>query len=335
MKISPGLLFVVGFVANSPAASAQISCLGEISGERPAPGISNPVIDRFSKNILGQRGGSFWNKYYSDACAYVRTNLKAALGVDADVDPVRVVEIGTAWGGNADFIGRQFRKADVIAVDPLAPDYDPDDTQSRTVTSIFQGLNPAAAGDAWADALLLDAHRPSGPGCRYHLLKNFSHDAAALLGAALGPGSVEYLFIDGLHTYEGVVRDIRDYVSLVKRGGVIVFNDYGTTTNGKPNAKPMFPGVTQAVDEFVAAQRPPLRLEVGSLGKPPGVSNAGIAIPLDWEPVLSWAPTVALEVAAPTGPNQSGKRHNRNGPEAKGRGGVRGGHPGQGGHHKS
>ena len=134
------------------------------------------------------------------------------------------------------------------------------------------GLSPQQASDAWADALVLDAHRAGGVGCRYHLLKNFSTVAAVILEKALGKQSTEYVFIDGLHTYDGVVADIRAYALLVKPGGVMIFSDYGSK---------MFPGVTKAVDEFVAAH-PKLRLDVGAKSKPPGITNAGVAIPLDW-----------------------------------------------------
>jgi hypothetical protein len=38
--------------------------------------------------------------------------------------------------------------------------------------------------------------------------------------------------------------------------------------------------VTQAVDEFV--QKAGLHLDVGAKSKPPGVSNAAVALPLTW-----------------------------------------------------
>jgi len=36
---------------------------------------------------------------------------------------------------------------------------------------------------------------------------------------------VDFLFIDGDHTYEGVKRDFNMYSSLVKEGGIIAFHD--------------------------------------------------------------------------------------------------------------
>src|SRR5206468_3092487 len=56
---------------------------------------------------------------------------------------------------------------------------------------------------------------------------------------------IRLLFIDGLHSYEGVSFDIRDWVPRVMPGGVIVFDDY---FNADPEV-----GVRRAVDELVRA----------------------------------------------------------------------------------
>ncbi|MFC1631539.1 class I SAM-dependent methyltransferase [Candidatus Omnitrophota bacterium] len=49
---------------------------------------------------------------------------------------------------------------------------------------------------------------------------------------------IDFLFIDGDHDYEGVKRDIQDWLPLVKDKGIVCFHDYRD-----------FPGVIQAVDE--------------------------------------------------------------------------------------
>ena len=51
------------------------------------------------------------------------------------------------------------------------------------------------------------------------------------------------LFIDGLHTYEGVAGDINDWVPRVCPGGIVVFDDY---FNQEPEV-----GVRRAVDELL------------------------------------------------------------------------------------
>lgn len=49
------------------------------------------------------------------------------------------------------------------------------------------------------------------------------------------------IFIDGDHTYHGVMNDHRDYAEMVKPGGIMGFHDYNST---------YYPGVTQAIDEL-------------------------------------------------------------------------------------
>jgi predicted O-methyltransferase YrrM len=41
----------------------------------------------------------------------------------------------------------------------------------------------------------------------------------------LGGSPIDFLFIDGDHTYEGVKRDFELYSPLVKKGGIIAFHD--------------------------------------------------------------------------------------------------------------
>jgi len=52
--------------------------------------------------------------------------------------------------------------------------------------------------------------------------------------------SIDFLFIDGCHTYEGVKKDLQLWYPKVKKGGVISGHDYNEITAG----------IKPAVDEF-------------------------------------------------------------------------------------
>lgn len=52
--------------------------------------------------------------------------------------------------------------------------------------------------------------------------------------------SVDFVYIDGLHTYKAVMEDIRHYKSKVRKGGYLGGHDYH---------RMKFPGVVKAVDE--------------------------------------------------------------------------------------
>ena len=67
------------------------------------------------------------------------------------------------------------------------------------------------------------------------IIKESSHEASKLFTN----GSIDYLMIDGDHSYEGTKQDIQDYFYKVKSGGIISGDDYKA-----------FQGVRMAVDEF-------------------------------------------------------------------------------------
>jgi predicted O-methyltransferase YrrM len=62
---------------------------------------------------------------------------------------------------------------------------------------------------------------------RVHFLRRDSHDPATrdALAALLGDRRVDFLMIDGDHTYEGVAADYAMYAPLVADGGLIAFHD--------------------------------------------------------------------------------------------------------------
>jgi len=60
-----------------------------------------------------------------------------------------------------------------------------------------------------------------------YLIRGDSHDSRTLerVKKILGGEELDFLFIDGDHTYEGVRRDFEMYSPLVRRGGVVAFHD--------------------------------------------------------------------------------------------------------------
>jgi cephalosporin hydroxylase len=62
---------------------------------------------------------------------------------------------------------------------------------------------------------------------RLELIEGDSHDPGTLerVRELVRPGSVDLLFVDGDHTYEGVRADFELYGPLVRPGGLIAFHD--------------------------------------------------------------------------------------------------------------
>lgn len=59
------------------------------------------------------------------------------------------------------------------------------------------------------------------------MIRRNSHDLTTLfeLKKILGKRKIDFLFIDGDHTYEGVKKDFAMYSPLVREGGIIAFHD--------------------------------------------------------------------------------------------------------------
>lgn len=65
---------------------------------------------------------------------------------------------------------------------------------------------------------------------------------AAFASISLAWNKFDFIFIDGLHTYEQVKKDLYNYSRLIRKGGIIACHDYNHTS---------YPEVSKAIDEFV------------------------------------------------------------------------------------
>ena len=57
---------------------------------------------------------------------------------------------------------------------------------------------------------------------------------------------LDWIYIDGDHSYEACIKDLNNAKEIVKPGGLIIGDDYGW-----PDAKWQKKGVTKAVNEFL------------------------------------------------------------------------------------
>lgn len=121
--------------------------------------------------------------------------------------PKTVVEIGTAHGGTL-FIWCR-----------LAP-------ENATIISLdLPGGIHGGGYPPWKARLY---RRFALPTQKLHLIRGDSHKPemlAQLKSMLPGDGKVDFLFIDGDHTYNGVKSDFEMYSGLVRPGGLIVFHD--------------------------------------------------------------------------------------------------------------
>jgi predicted O-methyltransferase YrrM len=78
----------------------------------------------------------------------------------------------------------------------------------------------------------------------YYYIKGSSHDLEILNKLIEYTNEIDILFIDGDHSYNGVILDFEMYSKLVKSGGYIIFDDY--------NDYQYSPQVKPAVDNIVS-----------------------------------------------------------------------------------
>lgn len=84
---------------------------------------------------------------------------------------------------------------------------------------------------------------------RLRIVEGDSHDAATVDDVVSAMDAIDVLFIDGDHTYVGVVADWEAWSPHVRAGGIVAFHD--TVPNGSRNE----PGVVQFVNELKRAWR--------------------------------------------------------------------------------
>ena len=136
-----------------------------------------------------------------------------------------MIEIGSFVGESTVLFAQSFKK--VIAIDPFLADYDPKDPTSY----LFEFKN---VYDTYLDR--------TSPYSNIQTL-TMTSDAAADI---LNEDYFDFIYLDGLHTYEGVKTDIKNYLPMVKKGGVIGGHDY-------TNKLPHLVGVYDAVNEMFGA----------------------------------------------------------------------------------
>ena len=124
----------------------------------------------------------------------------------ACIKPRALIEIGTALGGTL-FLFSKVSSSDATIISIDLPGGE------------FGGGYPD-----WKTSLF----RSFGWGCqRIHLICGDSHDTSTVFKVKKirGMRKIDFLFIDGDHSYKGVKRDFEIYSPLVKNGGIVVFHD--------------------------------------------------------------------------------------------------------------
>lgn len=139
----------------------------------------------------------------------VPSELDRFAEIVASICPKRVLEIGTFQGGTLCLLARlAASRATIISIDLPGGKYGGGQTRLRsllyhTFGKLFQ---------------------------RMHLIRGDSHSEQVAARVKQVIESLDVLFIDGDHTYEGVKRDFLLFAPLVRAGGIVAFHDIAEHT---------------------------------------------------------------------------------------------------------
>tara|TARA_B110001452_G_scaffold260261_1_gene257563 strand:+ start:1772 stop:2602 length:831 start_codon:yes stop_codon:yes gene_type:complete len=226
-----------------------------------------------------------WSMYHESLVRFIHAHYP-------ERPPLTWVEIGTAYGMTTNFVLGRLPFVTAHAVDPCRAGFDETDLTSRVLNGhrSRSNLTHAEFSLAWASALV--AHQEQQHrACRYYL-----HRALSVEGAADFPdASVDVLFIDGLHTFDGVMADLVAYWPKLKPRSLLILNDWKASNgcwcrhSSREGACPCaFPGVKRAGCTFLATKG--LETQIIEQG-PVGLTNAGVVIGMpaaNMTPQIRW-----------------------------------------------
>jgi hypothetical protein len=137
-------------------------------------------------------------------------------------------ELGVAFGGHAEHILKNTRLEKLYGVD-LYKNY-----EGTTDSFFWNGMQYQQKN--YDDLYEFTINRMSPFGERFSLIRKTTADASSDIKDEL-----DFVFIDALHTDEGVYADLTYWFPKVRKGGMISGHDYN---------HPNFPGVSDAVNRF-------------------------------------------------------------------------------------
>ena len=143
---------------------------------------------------------------FSIKASQIRYEIIKLLEILKDLRPKVILEIGTLQGGTL-FLFTRISNPEAIITSIDLPGGPYGGGYAEWKKPLFQFF---AKSKQKIELVRANSHNPN----TFELVKNI-----------LDGRMVDFLFIDGDHTYEGIKRDFEMYSSLVKKGGLIAFHD--------------------------------------------------------------------------------------------------------------
>lgn len=154
-------------------------------------------------NILYEMRDVIYTQGLIDLINYVKKHGKT--------EEMSMIEIGSYAGESTKIFSENFKS--VIAIDPFINDYDPND-----LTCNFMPLDKVY--DVFKDVLK-----------KHSNIKHIRMTSDDAINELIGK-KFDFIYIDGLHTYEQIKKDINNYLPLLKNDCLIAGHDYHSNWSG-------------------------------------------------------------------------------------------------------
>lgn len=143
---------------------------------------------------------------FSNSCMEIqqsREEFEELIKIFRDLNPKRMLEIGTYKGGSLYIFSRQIDNLNMISIDfPMVGE------RLKWLKTFLIKRIPLKNQKLW-------------------LLREDSHKKETLnhVKEILGNSKLDFLHIDADHSYRGVKKDFEMYSHLIRKGGIIAFHD--------------------------------------------------------------------------------------------------------------
>jgi hypothetical protein len=149
-------------------------------------------------------------------------------------EPSLGAEVGVSTGKTSEKLLRTIPGLTLLMVDPWLgdrPDEDPYRLSGDVMARMSQGESDGAMEQATRRVAFAESQG------RVDVMRMTSAEAARVVDY----DSLEFVFLDAVHTPESVIEDSCLWWPKVRRGGLIIWHDYGNLT---------YPGMREAIDTF-------------------------------------------------------------------------------------
>jgi predicted O-methyltransferase YrrM len=160
-----------------------------------------------------------------------------------EINAKNMIEIGIAYGYHSEFILNKNKNINYIGIDPYKGHYDENDCFAEDVKKLFEKENQQEAFDVLYKTV---KSKMKSYGDRFKIIRSKFKDCQD----QIEDNSIDLIFVDGDHTYDGVIADLEvSWKKINKNGGILCGDDIGQSR------------VKKACDDFFKAKNVEYKLE--------------------------------------------------------------------------